>query len=148
MPTQDKLRYSEPVWWTVQHTVIWEQQLPTLRRDFQQQTGANSRAHIASQGPDNSVFQKTPGTPRNVPVERAHKVPDTNWEVGTAWEQVAPGMRYGVGARAQYPQYHSWNDELEALLRKDWSETNEPSTWEKVKRAVRHGFESLHKKAN
>jgi hypothetical protein len=35
-----------------------------------------------------------------------------------------------------------WDDALEARLRKEWDETNEPSTWEKVKRAVRHGFEA------
>jgi hypothetical protein len=103
---------------------------------------AQNRARITNQGPDDPVLQKGARAPRNVDVEHAHAVADNNWEVGTSWEQVEPGVRYGVGARAQYPHHDSWNDELEARLRKEWEETNEPSTWQKVKRAVRHGFES------
>ncbi len=136
-----KRRYSEPVWWTVEHTIVWERHLPSLRTDFEQRTAARNRAQIAHQGPDDPVFQKGAPARRNVDVEHAYAVADNNWEVGTTWEQIEPGVRYGVGARTQYPQHERWNDELEARLSKDWGEKNEPSTWEKVKRAVRHGFE-------
>jgi hypothetical protein len=145
MPSVKEPQYSEPVWWTAQHTILWEQHLPTLKSDFQQ-SATERRAELTHQGPDDAVFQKRPGTPRNVDVDRAHKVPDNNWEVGTIWEQIEPGIRYGVGARAQYPEHERWSDELEARLRKEWNETNEPSTWDKVKRAVRHGFESARKR--
>jgi hypothetical protein len=148
MPSSKQPRYSEPVWWTVEHTVIWERHLPSLRTDFQRRTGEQNRARIAKLGPDDPVVQKDPPTPRNVAVERAYAVADNNWEVGTAWEQIEPGVRYGVGARTQYPHYERWNDELEARLRKEWEETNAPSTWERVKRAVRHGFEYMGENAN
>lgn len=140
-PSKER-RFSEPVWWTVEHTVLWEAHLPSLRADFQRRAAGHSRAQLAKQGPDDLVFQQGGEAPRNVDVEHAHAVPDNNWEVGTEWEQLEPALRYGVGARAQYPHYPLWTDELEARLRKEWEETNEPSTWEKVKRAVRHGFES------
>jgi hypothetical protein len=139
-------RYSEPVWWSVQHTVLWAEYLPLLQSDFQRRTGAENRARITNQGPDDSVLQQAATTPRNVDVDHAYAVPDNNWEVGAAWEQIEPGLRYGVGARAQYSQFKAWNDELEAILQKEWSEANEPSTWQKVKRAVRRGFEVVHEK--
>jgi hypothetical protein len=41
----------------------------------------------------------------------------------------------------QYPSHDPWSDELEALLRKEWDERNDPSTWAKAKPAVRRGFE-------
>jgi hypothetical protein len=145
MPASKQPRYSDPVWWTVQHTVVWEQQLPLLRAAFEQRKGERNRARVAGQGPDDPIFQRDAATPRNVDVERAYAVADNNWEVGTTWEQIESGVRHGVGARAQYPHYQDWNDEIEALLRKEWAEVNEPSTWQKVKRAIRHGFEFARK---
>lgn len=144
-PSKER-RYSEPVWWTVEHTVIWEEHLPSLRADFQRRAAGTSRAQITQQGPDDLVFQQDTEAPRNVDVEHAHAVADNNWEVGTAWEQIEPALRYGVGARAQYASYIHWTDELEARLRREWEQTNAPSTWEKVKRAVRHAFESTRVK--
>jgi hypothetical protein len=131
----------QPVWWTVQHTVVWEQRSPSLRRDFERRRAARERARLAAQGPDDSVIQHHPRTPRNVDIERAHLVGDNDWEVGSAWEQIEAGLRYGVGARLEYPDHDPWSDELEALLRKEWEKHNDPSNWAKVRRAVRHGFE-------
>jgi hypothetical protein len=58
------------------------------------------------------------------------------------------GCALWSGRKRQYPDYQGWNDEVDARLRKEWGEANEPSTWEKVKRAVRHGFESSRKKSS
>ena len=146
-PSKER-RYSEPVWWTVEHTVIWEEHLPSLRADFKRRAAGQNRAQLTKQGPDDLVFERGAQAPRNIDIEQAHAVADNNWEVGTTWEQIEPALRYGVGARAQYPHYVHWTDELEAHLRKEWAETNEPSTWEKVKRAVRRGFESAHDKSS
>lgn len=148
MQSPKEPRYAEPVWWTTQHTMIWLEISPALRSDFQRRTADQRRAELASQGPDDVVVQRGAGTPRNVDVDHAYAVPDNSWEVGTQWEQIEPGVRYGVGARAQYPEHEGWNEALEARLRQEWAETNEPSTWEKVKRAVRHGFESARKRSS
>jgi hypothetical protein len=138
-------RYPQPIWWTTQHTIICEERMPALKTDFQRRAAAERRAELASQGPDDPVFQRSTGSPRNVPIDRAYAIPDNSWEVGTEWEQVEPAIRYGVGARLQYPGHDVWTEELEALLRREWEQTSEPSPWEKVKRAVRHGFESMRK---
>jgi hypothetical protein len=139
-------RQSEPIWWSVQHTIVWEECLPELRRDFQRRAGAPSREDVARLGPDDLLVQRQPTTPRNVGVDRAAAVPDENWEVGTAWEQTEPALRFGVGARVEYSRFEVWSDELEGLLRKEWEETSRPGAWEKVKRAVRRGFEAARRK--
>jgi hypothetical protein len=146
MSSSKQPRQSEPVWWSVQHTLVWTEHLPALRREFQRRTDAQRREEIASLGPDDTVIQRHPTTPRNVGIERAHAVPDNDWEVGTAWEQIEPALRFGVGACVQYSYYVAWNGELEGLLNKDWDATNIPGTWEKMKRAVRHGFEAARRK--
>jgi hypothetical protein len=131
---------SDPVWWSVQHTILWEERGLELRRDFQRRADVSAR-EITRLGPDDSVVQRHPTTPRNVSVERAHAVGDDNWEVGTTWEQIEPALRFGVGARVQYARYDAWTAELEGLLRDEWAMTKAPGTWDRMKRAVRRGFE-------
>lgn len=143
-PTHEP-QYAEPSWWAAQHLTVWKQHLPSLRSAFARRAGEQNRRRIASQGPDDPLIQGKATTPRNVDVERAHAVADNGWEASTTWEQIAPGLRYGVGARAQYPQHTTWTPEVEALLRTEWCQVNDPSTWEKMKRAVRQGFESTGK---
>lgn len=139
-PAKETHRF-QPVWWTVQHTIIWEQSSPSMRRDYERRRTQRERVRLAEQGPDDAVFQQHPRTPRNVDVEHAHLVGDNDWEVGTAWEQVEAGLRYGVGARLEHPSHDAWSDELEALLRQEWDAHNERRNWEKVRHAVRRGFE-------
>jgi hypothetical protein len=59
--------------------------MPTSKKPAKQ-----PRASIKQQGPDDAVLQKHKRTPRNVAVDRAHAVPDNDWEVGTAAEQLEP----------------------------------------------------------
>jgi hypothetical protein len=56
-------------------------------------------------------------------------------------------LRFGVGACVQYSTFVAWNDELEGLLRKEWEPTPGPGGWERVKRAVRRGFEAARRKS-
>lgn len=139
-------KQSDPVWWSVQHTILWEERVPELRREFRRRTDAQRREEVARLGPDDSLVQKHATTPRNVSIDRAHAVPDGNWEVGSAWEQLEPALRFGVGARVQYSRYEVWNEELEVLLREEWDATNAPGSWEKMKRAIRRGFEAARGK--
>jgi len=134
----------QPVWWTVEHTVVWETAEPVLREQFESRRADAERAQMKAQGADNSVFQHGSVTPRNVDVDHAHLVPDDDWEVGQDWHEVKPGVRFGVGARSQFPDNTGWSEDVEARLREDWGKSYEPSTWERVKRAVRRGFEFKH----
>lgn len=93
-------------------------------------------------GPDDALVQNHPVTPRNVDVERAHLVPDNDWEVGSRREQQEPALRFGMAARTQYLRYERWTAQLEVQLRQDWEAQHGPGAWDRVKAAVRRGFES------
>jgi hypothetical protein len=43
---------------------------------------------IKKLGPDDAVVQKRTTTPRNVDVDHANQVPDANWEIGRAEDQL------------------------------------------------------------
>jgi hypothetical protein len=51
--------------------------LPSLER----RKAARRRQALTRLGPDDTVVQLHPTTPRNISIERAHAVPDDNWEV-------------------------------------------------------------------
>lgn len=138
-------RPSDPLWWSVQHTIVWEERLPALRRGFERRAGAAPREEVTRLGPDDSVVQGRATTPRNVSIERAHAVPDDNWEVGTDWGEIEPALRFGVGACVQYARYEVWNEELEGRLREEWDLTKAPGTWPRMKRAIRRGFEAARR---
>lgn len=132
----ERIPNREPVWWTAQYTIIWQEVEPAFRNEFKNR----EREEEKKQGPDNSVFGRT-GAPRNVDVEHAHLVPEEDWATGLTWEDARVGLRFGVGARAKYPDPLRWSDELERLLREDWGKTYQPNLWQRMKRAVRRGFE-------
>jgi len=135
MPTPN-LFDRDPVWWSAEYTVIWLKTEPDLRQEFERRYREQER----QQAPDNSVFGNIK-SPRNVDIGHAHLVPDRDWETGMEWDDARLGLRFGVGARQKYQDRPRWTDELEALLREDFGKTYEPKLWEKVKRAVRRGFE-------
>ena len=142
MPTNNPQERQDPIWWTVEHTVIWVAVEPRLREDFEQRRAERHRSQVKNQGADDAVYQREPSTPRNVEIGRAHQVPDEDWETGEDdWDEVRSAMKYGVGARKQYPDVTGWNDDIASRLKDDWSKSYEPSTWERVKRFVKRGFE-------
>ncbi|HWO09996.1 MAG TPA: hypothetical protein VNN80_10970 [Polyangiaceae bacterium] len=88
MNSAKKLRSTKPVWWIVQQTVTWVEFAPAPGAERRRQAAAQARARIGALGPDDPVLQEHPRTPRNVAIERAHAVPDNDWEVGTRREQL------------------------------------------------------------
>jgi hypothetical protein len=137
---------SQPAWWSSRHAALWEACLPDLRRDLLARRELQASERVARLGPDDALVQRHPTTPRNVSVERASAVPDDSWEVGTAWDQSEPALRFGVGARVQYARFEVWSEDLAALLREDWYAKQAPGTWERMKRTVRLGFETAGNK--
>jgi len=62
---------------------------------------------------------------------------------GGAYDDYAPAYTYGSQMRSQYPG-REWND-VEPGLRSDWETRHggNASTWEKMKAAVRHGWDRM-----
>jgi hypothetical protein len=76
------------------------------------------------------------------------------------WHKLAGGMQkleknvaesaiqLGHGAREVYKKFGTWGSELEAALKKDWEATHKDASqaWEKVRDAVKHGWEKTQNK--
>jgi len=58
------------------------------------------------------------------------------------WNQVEPAIRYGYGARLQYADSPTWDDQLESRLRHEWTQLKNGNTWEDVQPHVRHGWDA------
>lgn len=139
-------RSTDPAWWTAQHTLLWEECSPELRRAYSRDQRPEECDELPRLGPDDALVQRHPAMPRNVSVDRAHAVPDDNWEVGAVWAQLEPALRFGAGARVQYSRFDVWTEELEVLLRNDWHATQPAGSWQRIKGAVRRGFEVARRK--
>lgn len=62
---------------------------------------------------------------------------------GGSYDDYAPAYQYGTTMRrSDSHRGRSW-DEVEPTLRSDWQARNPGSTWEKIKAAVRHGWDRL-----
>jgi hypothetical protein len=69
----------------------------------------------------------------------------TYGSTGDSYDSYAPAYSYGTQARSKY-QGRNWDD-VESDLRSDW-DTRYPSsggvsTWDKMKAAVRHGWDKV-----
>ena len=73
---------------------------------------------------------------------RSHWTSNFGGQGGT-YEDYAPAYSYG-NTMARNDQYkgRQWND-IEPTLRSDWETRNPGSTWDKMKSAVRHGWERM-----
>ncbi|MET0856930.1 MAG: YsnF/AvaK domain-containing protein [Telluria sp.] len=61
---------------------------------------------------------------------------------GGRYEDYAPAYGYGSTMASSQYRGRSW-DEVEPNLRSDWETRNPGSTWEKIKAAVRHGWDRV-----
>lgn len=62
---------------------------------------------------------------------------------GGNYDEYAPAYRYGTSmARSDLYRGRPWND-VEQNLRTDWEARNPGSAWEKMKAAIRHGWERI-----
>ena len=62
------------------------------------------------------------------------------------WSEVELPIEYGYGARAHYEAQTEWNDEIEGVLRREWTSSRDETgrRWEDVRDHVRRGFEAKH----
>lgn len=134
------MQTKNPNWWTQEHTSAWARVRDAMKRDWEQTKydltiGGKDLNQSATETVEQGAF-KAPLPPPNVP----NQEPDAE----TRWSALEGPLTYGYGARLTYGQAHaSWNDALEADLKRDWHEreSERPNTWENVKDVVRRGYE-------
>jgi hypothetical protein len=73
--------------------------------------------------------------------KRQEKVAETRRD----WSQVEPAVRYGYGARMEFPDTADWDSSFESRLRDDWNALKSGSTWEQSRSDVRHGWDSARR---
>ena len=66
---------------------------------------------------------------------------------GLSYEQCAPAYQYGAQiASSKGYSGRDWNA-IEPEVRRDW-ESRSPGTWDRMKNAVRYGWERIHQKVS
>lgn len=132
----------KPKWWTAaNHESAWDRVKEALKRDWEQtKSDLSVGGDDLHQDVDDTVKQAV-GTdvvpPRGVPTA-------PGGSKRRNWTDVEASLRYGVGARAEYKK--PWN-EVEHVLRGEWSQFAVGETWEDVHREVRRGYESGARKS-
>jgi hypothetical protein len=127
-----------PHWWTEDHSSSWERVKAALRRDWEQTKADVSHAgHDLDQDAKDTIQQaagKQPIPPGNMANPPA------------SWEEAEPALRYGHGARLYYSSQRAgdrdWDPELESSLKEHWEASGNAGPWERVKAAVRRGWDS------
>jgi len=77
MHPNNEPRRPRSTWWRVQRTVVRTVSL------------APAEAHVDQVGPDDLLVQYRVRNPRNVDVDRAHVVADSDWELGRVGRRAA-----------------------------------------------------------
>ena len=130
--------YKRPSWWNENHSSGWERTKEALRRDWEQ-TKADVTEGGTELNQDVGDTVKQAAGKQAIPPANRPNPPDR-------WDDVEPAVRYGYGARQHFAK-DEWNDELEKRLQKDWDSTGSASSWERVKSAVRRGWDSVKRAA-
>ena len=137
--------FKNPSWWNDSHVSGWDRTKEALRRDWEQtKADFTDGGHELNQDVGDTVKQAS-GKQR-IPGGNAPNPPDA--DDFEDFDRAEPALRYGYGARSYYSSDSDWNDRLETKLRSDWeSAGNGAGSWDRIKAAVRRGWESAKRKA-
>lgn len=132
---------SRPQWWTDKHSSTWDRVKAALRRDWEQTkadfSSDSGAVRVKAQGKIASEQQAA----REKIAEAQRKASERVASVRD-WNQVESAIQYGYGARLQYADSPTWDDQLESRLRHEWTQLKNGDTWEDVQPHVRHGWDA------
>lgn len=129
---QDSRKFADPTWWNDSHNSAWERTKEALHRDWEQtKADLSNRGKELNQDAGDTVKQAAGKQP----------IPPADEPNSPTWDEAAPALRYGYGARQHFAG-RDWDDDLERDLAKDWSGTGD-SSWERVKGAVKRGWDGV-----
>ena len=148
-------RSGRPEWWTERHASAWDRVKEALRRDWEQtkadftlddgtdlnQNVGDTVKQAIGREPIPSASMKThPDDPRDLTKLVEHE----NREGGEPreWNRAEPAVRYGYVARMHYVEVPRWDDEFEVQLEQEWTLLQSGSSWDDMRRDVRHGWDA------
>jgi hypothetical protein len=130
--TMTTTTYHNPTWWSTDEDSAWERTKAALKRDWDQ-----TKHDFGGNEPDTD--QQLGDTVK----QAAGKEPIPPRREQT-FEDVEEACRFGVGAHTHYgPDYPEWDDELEAILREEWqnTESSRRKSWEEDREAIQYGWD-------
>lgn len=123
-----------PAWYRDEDDTAWEKVKASFRRDWQQTKydfgGKEPNLNQQAGDTTSQAVGAKSIPPGNVPTPQ--QALPAKYD-----ESDEPAYRYGYAASRQYGARHDWDEQTEALLRKDWGDDSE---WERRREAVRRGF--------
>lgn len=127
--------WQNPIWWNDEHTSSWDRVKEAMKRDWEQ-----TKADFGAGGRD--IDQDVGDTVRQATGKEA--IPPQS-QPSLGWDVAEQPFAYGYEARRHYgSQFDRWDDRVETQLRQDWEASRGDSigdTWERVKMAVKRGYE-------
>ncbi|MBQ5941069.1 hypothetical protein [Massilia sp. AB1] len=133
----------------------WDEAMPSLRSDWESRNGTTATGGTSATG---SAWEDMKDAVRHGWNRMTGALSDdddsyyrnhytsTYGTSGESYDTYRPAYEYGSSMHRN-PQYsnRAWDDELENELRSGWQSRypGGPSTWDKVKEAVRHGWNRL-----
>ena len=128
-----------PDWWKEEKIdSSWDRVKEAVMRDWEQtKHDFGAGGHELRQNAGDTVKQAAGKEP--IPADDGLNPPKVIDELS---ESELP-IGYGYGARSHYPQYTSWNNDVETKLRSEW-EQGKVSRWDDVKDKIKYGFEYKH----
>ena len=122
--------------------MAWERSKEALRRDWEQtKADLGAGGHQLNQSLGDTLEQAA--GQQTLPLGNA---PNPSVDDLVGWDTAELGVRYGHGASSHHGDI-DWDDHLEEKLREDWRTTLTDTPWERVKHAVRRGWDSARSKA-
>jgi len=136
----------------------WDEAMPSLRSDWESRKGASGASAGGAASSTGSAWEDMKDAVRHGWNRMTGALSDdddsyyrnhytsTYGTSGESYDTYRPAYEYG-STMHRNPQYsnRAWDDELENELRSGWQSRypGGPSTWDKVKEAVRHGWNRL-----
>jgi hypothetical protein len=138
-----------PSWWSEQKFgSAWDRVKAAMHREWEQTRGDfKGGVPDLNQSVDDTVRQALGKQPISSarPAAETSPGPLDRGVMSSDWEVAESPLAYGFAARTHYgARYPSWDDRLEAALRKEWEASSATSgrTWEDVRLIVRRGFDA------
>ncbi|HEY4417041.1 MAG TPA: hypothetical protein VGO57_15230 [Verrucomicrobiae bacterium] len=126
-------QFNNPTWWTSEHDSAWERTKAAFKRDWDQTKHDLGGAEPdTGQGIKDTVKQAAGKEP----------IPPRGTINFVEFETVEPAYRFGYGARVHYGKdYISWDDDIEQILRREWTTTYPERNWEDDVEYVQEGWD-------
>ena len=123
-------QYKNPTWWTTEDDSAWDRTKAAFQRDWDQ-----TKHDLGGDEPNTN--QKIGDTIKQAAGKES--IPPR----GTiTFDQAEHAYRFGYRAHSHYGQkYQEWDEDLEQILRREWSNTYPNRKWDEDAEYIQYGWD-------